>query len=232
MKHIFIACFVMFLTIYSTSAQSAEKDFNDQIPAKWEVGIDILPLFKMSHLPQNTLFFRRNYAINDRACKAFRFRMGFDSEDRYAIRSLDSSVLVDNTTYSPYLALGHEWKFLHRQYRWYIGTEASGQLTHENLDFLGIDPAAATYNNHKIRNKYLAVNGIFGLQYFIANKISISVESSVEIRYIHEKLETIGRGSNGTLVSYGGYDRTVITSNITPVFSFNFNYSLEKRSKR
>ena len=230
MRHIVITLLAVLSAMPFAYGQATENTLSNSLPAKWEIGIDLLPLIKMNHLPQNTLFFRRNYAINNHTSKAFRFRVGVDAEDKYVKTSFGNDVLWDSRTYSPYLALGHEWKFLHNKYRWYVGAEVSGQLKHTNIALLDFSPfGSAVFEDQKIRNQYITGNGIFGLQYFIANKLSISVESSLEIRYIHEKLVTEGRGSDGTLVSYGGEDWTVVTSKIMPIFSFNINYSLQKR---
>jgi len=232
MKYMFITLFAVLSATSFTYGQETEKTLNSSLPAKWEIGIDVLPLIKMNHLPKNTLFFRRNYAVNDRTCKAFRFRVGVDAEDKFVKTSFGNDVLEDSRTYSPYLALGHEWKFLHNKYRWYVGAEVSGQLKHGNADLVDYSPfGSPDFEDIKVRNQYITGNGIFGLQYFIANKLSISVESSLEIRYSHERLETEGRGSDGTLFSYGGEDWTVVTSKIIPIFSFNLNYSLLKRQK-
>jgi hypothetical protein len=177
MKYIFIIFFAVFWIKPHASGQSAEKNLNSAIPAKWEIGIDLLPLIKMNHLPQNTLFFRRNYAINDRTCKAFRFRVGLDAENTYATAHNGKPPIADNKVYSPYLALGNEWKFLHGKYRWYVGAEISGQITHANLFFLVPDaPGPPVYESQKIRNKYITGGAIFGLQYAIGNKLFISVE--------------------------------------------------------
>jgi hypothetical protein len=73
--------------------------------------------------------------------------------------------------------LGNEWKFLHGKYRWYVGAEISGQITHANLFFLVPDaPGPPVYESQKIRNKYITGGAIFGLQYAIGNKLFISVE--------------------------------------------------------
>jgi hypothetical protein len=230
MKYIFIIFFAMFWVKPYASGQSAENTLHSFIPAKWEIGIDLLPLIKMNHLPQNTLFFRRNYAINDRTCKAFRFRVGLDAENTYATAHNGKPPIADNKVYSPYLALGNEWKFLHGKYRWYVGAEISGQITHANLFFIiPTVPSSPTYDNQKIRNQYITGGGIFGLQYAIGNKLFISVESSVDVKYTHERLDTVGKNANGVLSSVGGEDRTVITSKVIPIFSFSLNYSLQKQ---
>jgi hypothetical protein len=229
MKYIFIIFFAVFWTKPSASGQSTEKNLNSAIPAKWEIGIDLLPLIKMNHLPQNTLFFRRNYAINDRTCKAFRFRVGLDAENTYATAHNDNPPIADNKVYSPYLALGNEWKFLHGKYRWYIGAEISGQITHANLFFLVPNVPNKIYEDQKIRNQYITGGGIFGLQYAIGDKLFISVESSVAVKYTHERLDAVGKNANGVLISIGGGDLTVITSKVIPIFSFSLNYSLQKQ---
>ncbi len=230
MKYIFIIFFAMFWLKPYASCQSTENTLNSSLPAKWEIGIDLLPIIKMNHLPQNTLFFRRNYAINDRTCKAIRFRIGLDAEDLYAITPYDNALLGDLTTYSPYLALGNEWKFLYGKYRWYVGTEISGQITHTN--FYTIVPEAfgpAKYEDLKIRNQYITGSGIFGLQYAIGSKLFISVESSVNIKYSHERTDTVGFDDNSVQISVGREDRTVLTPKIIPIFSFSLNYSLQKK---
>lgn len=229
MKYVFITLFAVLSAMSFTYGQSTEKTLNSSLPAKWEIGIDVLPLIKMNHLPQNTLFFRRNYAINDRTCKAFRFRVGVDAEDKYVKIPFDNGVLADNRTYSPYLALGHEWKFLYNKYRWYIGAEVSGQLTHTNISSYSPMFGLPFYEDQKIRNQSIASNGILGLQYAIGKKLFVLVESSVEVQYHHEQVNTVKKDVNGTIDSYSSEKRAALTSKIIPIFSLGLNYSLQKK---
>jgi hypothetical protein len=226
MKYIFIIFFAMFWLKPYASCQSTENTLNSSLLAKWEIGIDLLPLIKMNHLPQNTLFFRRNYAINDRTCKAIRFRIGLDAENRYVTTPFDNALIADINTYSPYLALGNEWKFLYGKYRWYIGTEISGQITNSNCHCLLNLPI---YEDRKERNQYITGSGIFGVQYAIGSKLFISVESSVNIKYTHERTDTVGFDANGIQISVGREDLTVLTPKVIPIFSFSLNYSLQKK---
>jgi len=215
-----------------THGQSTEKALNSSLPAKWEIGIDVLPLIKMNHLPQNTLFFRRNYAVNDRTCKAFRFRVGVDAEDRYVITSFDDYLIADRRNYAPYLGIGHEWKFLYNKYRWYIATEISGQLLYGNNKYLSSHNGVPVRIDLKVRNQSITGNGILGLQYKIGNRLFISAESSVEINYRHEWSKGIGRNDQGTVVSNPGEDRVVFSSKFIPIFSLNLNYSLQKKAQK
>jgi hypothetical protein len=208
---------------YHSFGQSGKSD-STLIPSKWEVGIDLLGLFNENTVPKASIFFRRNYAINQQRCKALRLRIGMDTEVRDAYAH-DNVLLGKFNTYSPYLTVGHEWRQLFKRQSWYFATDICGQYLYNDQFFLVL--RNDIYDDVKVRNFNVAFNGILGYQINLIKNLSIGVESAFIVRYTEQHSEIIR--SDGA--AEGGDDWSNFTTSIKPMMTVNLFYSLQNHRK-
>jgi hypothetical protein len=222
------AAFVLLFALAPVLGQVADTIPRTQV-AKWEVGVDLLPLIDKHKLPEATLFFRRNYAIQNHKCQAWRFRLGLDSENRDVKTSFDNVILAQRHTYAPYLSIGHEWKRIMPRYRWFMAIDVIGTGTYADQYFL-VDISGPVYDDWDIRDYQVGLNGIVGFQVYLTKYLSISAESALDIRYVRKKLDTIGT-TGGVMGSYGGEYGEYLNTSISPLLSLGLNYSLQINKK-
>ena len=217
-------CFLFRLAPLMGQAQATTDTLPRPQTARWELGIDLLPLIDKNALPKATLFFRRNYAIQNHKCRAWRLRVGLDSEIRDAY-AFDGLLTGEYTTYAPYLSIGHEWKQRFKRYSWYWATDVSGQYLYSNQYYLvsGDD----FYYDVKVRNFDIAFNGIVGCQAHLFRNLSLGLESAFVVKYSEQHIDFISNDRT----TFGGDDTSKFNTSIQPFVALNIIYALQKHKK-
>ena len=148
-------------------------------------------------------------------CKAWRFRLGTDTERRN-VKTWDGRLIGNYTTYAPYISVGHEWKKNFQRYRWFVGTDVFGSFTHSNQRYL---VSADLYYDDKIRDYYFGLTSFTGFQVNLTKKMSLSLESSFVIKYERKYLYSVGP------LSWGGDNSRQLSTFVEPVMVINFIYT-------
>ncbi|MBP6825006.1 MAG: hypothetical protein KA165_00465 [Saprospiraceae bacterium] len=219
-------CLICFLwlgiTAHSTSAY-AQASADTLVQNHWELGVDVLSLFDKNNVPAATIFARYNYRQQLTKGRAWRFRVGLDSERRdFDSDGRDSTDIYRG--WSPYLSIGHEWQFGADRCRWYTGFDVTGQYARLNARYLIVPPGNAIIDIHK-KEITVGTSVIAGFQYAFTRYFAISIESALNVAYYYFQY-------NGQeLWPAGGYgfekDRK-ITTTIKPFWVIQFTYIIHK----
>jgi hypothetical protein len=165
--------------IFSQGTAQAQslKDSTYHLP-KWEVGLDLLPLYYKTSVGSSSVLIRRNYTVSGDRAKAWRMRAELDVRLQ---RDNDGNTNLTSLDFSPYLALGHEWKHMHKRWNWYWATELGGwyQWSNRSRSTGNGDPNFEAYG----RNFSIGGKGIIGAQYSLRKRLAIGVESALAADY-------------------------------------------------
>ncbi|MBK7939348.1 MAG: hypothetical protein IPJ82_20695 [Lewinellaceae bacterium] len=198
----------------------------------WELGVDVLSLFDKNNVPAATIFARYNYRQRLAKGRAWRFRVGVDSEMRdYS----DVTRFFTDTWrgYGPYLSIGHEWQFQFRSesYQWFVGGDISGQYSSLH-SFTLLSIADSTVVDTRLRDITTRVSAIAGFKYSMTKHLSVSIESAFNLtyKYMHFDQPESVFGQPPFGISYGT-DKKFITD-IQPFWTINLTYQFNIRHEK
>lgn len=196
----------------------------------WELGVDVLSLFDKNNVPAATIFARYNYRQRLAKGRAWRFRVGVDTERR----EFDAIGKIYKDTwrgYNLYLSIGHEWQFRSERSSWFVGGDVVGQYYHLKARYL-VFPSPDTYEDVRVSEMTTSILVITGWQYAITRQIAVSLESALSASYYYR------RYNGEAVLPHGGVsweNDKIIKTNIRPfwviLLTYKFNTSHAKIKK-
>lgn len=193
---------------------------------RWEVGTDLLWLIDKNTLPPTTLFLKINNKWKHMQ-GAFRFRVGYDYEDKDTLMKSPNSDRVVNSTFQSYF--GYEvHKRLNPKLNLYCAIDFYYSVTKKEEIWEWINPYDHVQMK-SIRNTNIETYGltpVFGAGYDIAKNINISIETSGYFNYKSGTKKLRNRSKKyfqkrGPINSQYNYESHKIGFN--PIHSINVN---------
>jgi hypothetical protein len=206
-----------------TARRTASADSDTIFRKNWEVGLDLLGLVNENNVPKTSIFLRRTYAGSNHKSRAWRFRLGMDSQRRKS-NDYEGFSIGDYDIYTPYLLIGHEWRHRIKRSTWYFATDLSGKYYYvDQIVFQGIN----NYDEVKVRNPEISAHGVLGCQMHILGNLSVGIESALTVTYLEYHLDNKSLSGGGI----GGFDRRDILTSVQPFMTINLFYSLQTYKK-
>ncbi|WP_304516407.1 hypothetical protein [Cecembia rubra] len=224
-KNVIRAFFLIILILYSIQQQSYAQ-VSDRIP-RWEIGLDALSLIDKNDLPAYSLFGR--FMLNPQAPKKTSLRLRLGAEGYAYLDSAfnEDKVGLDYRVNSFFVSAGIQRELLiFDKSSVYFGADL-GYLRKVNLkDYTG-DFGWNVVGHDYYRETNLRFAGILGYTHQLGNNFAISVESSLQTIYSHQKQDTdyvsIFNEDN-IIISYENSTVKSLQSGITPFYQVLFCY--------
>lgn len=180
-----------------TTALAQEED--SVTHRRWEIGVDLLPLFVESDFPNYSLFGR--YLLNPGKDRNtfLRLRLGYDAETYLDTANFGTSMdhTWDKVGYSLSLGVQRDISVSHRT-RLYAGGDLSFVRVTDNKEW---DDAYGVTGYDVVRTNRGTLNGFVGIAYEAGGMLSVSLESSLYLGLsggLH-KADVSGYNSDGEL---------------------------------
>jgi hypothetical protein len=220
----------LLLSAMPLGAQSARRtasaDSDTIFRKNWEVGLDLLGLVNENNVPKTSLFIRRTYAGSNHKSRAWRFRLGMDSEWLKG-NDFEGIPTGEYNIYAPYFLIGHEWRHRLKRSTWYFATDVSGMYYYgDRIVYQGLN----NYDEVKVRNLQLSANGVLGYQVHVFGNLSLGIESVLTVTYWDEHVD-VKPLDGGAFGGFGGDDRYQLLTAIKPFMTINLFYSLQTHKK-
>jgi hypothetical protein len=222
-----LICLVAYCSLYAQ--ETTVPTVPPSTTHKWEVGLDLLRFVDLNTVPENSIFFRRNYGT----AKAIRFCIGGSMESYTNDRTFIGPYRRDTIkTFAPYISLGHEWQRKVGRFRYYTFTDATWSYAHfEKKQFLGAGPSGQAYNYDTLSNTIVTLGVGMGIQYRIFSTFSVSLESNLNAHYQDYYIKNYGKANTpGNIWAVGGEISKKGWIDLQPFASLRLIYFIPKKT--
>ncbi len=215
----FILLALLLLSITTIQGQKSEGgiELSEIRKNKNHLELDIKNVF--TGLNNATMLYKRKYEsgklINVKQIKLLRFLARFNSQFTFTddptrdVLNEQKLGLFPSNLINIQLGIGIEKQFMNKGYVHYYGIDLIGRYTKNDDDFsngtLGNVTVNYTYTTDRLLNIFnIGLNPFFGIKYYITNRISIGIETGLEVSYFNATFTEIEilHDSFGTLYSY------------------------------
>lgn len=213
----------------TTRGQENKKKLKDST-RHWEVGLDLLWLINKNQVPATSIFFRYNFQDKQQRHKAWRVRLGFDTNNLDSVQIAGKDIKIDKI--SPYLRSGFEWqKVISSHFGYFYGTDISVNYTYtKDSRLYNIFPSNdRVLSESKDKSWLFGAHGFFGIMYRPIKWFSISSETSINFIYQIREFRLTSVDPANPQIAYSGtsgFDSNSVRTSINPISVLNICFTL------
>lgn len=204
----------------TVSLTSPSETITDEVPRlPWTVGTDLLQLFRLSYLPGNSIFAKRNIQAENKLPGAIRMRVGLNLEIRD--NNDPNSVTNEAAYFGGFIRPGYEWQKQLGKHQVFYGVDLHLAYDHSYNE---VNQDTRFISRTTRRNWGVGTVGIIGYQYFLSPHISFSTEAAYEVILNRGRIEIDNAPFDPSDVLNSVQNNTSMESDFRPLYVVNFNF--------